>query len=84
MQIRAVADVPDAWPALASVMQTGWPDWYGPGGQGDALCDLRDRSGAARPWGWVAIAGGAPVGTVALYDTSYGAQGDEGPWLTGW
>lgn len=83
MQIVPVGQIPDKWPRLVQLMQDVWPDWYGPNGQGDALSDLRDRAGPPRPQGWAACVNAEPIATVALYDTSYGAQGDEGPWLTG-
>lgn len=63
-------------------MQAAWPDWYGPGGTGNALADLQARATPGLPQGWVAVIAGQPVGTVAVAQTSYGAQGD-GPWLVG-
>ena len=61
-----------------------WPEWYGPGGPGDAEADLRLRARlAGLPWGVVALEGGRPVGTAALGPASHGAEAGEGPWLLG-
>lgn len=82
-RLRALADCPEAWEAMAGLMRAVWPDWYGPDGQGDALADLRARAGGGLPHGWIAFAGAEPVGTVALATTSFGALSGEGPWLIG-
>lgn len=83
MSIRPLSDTPEALPELAALLRETWPDWYGPGGSGDAMADLRARSSAGLPLGWVAMIDGHAIGTVALDQTSYGAGADEGLWLIG-
>ena len=69
----------------ATLMQSVWPDYYGPDGPGDAMADLRERSRTdGLPFGMVAtLADGAVAGTVALSPISFGANPSEKPWLTG-
>ena len=69
----------------AALMQTVWPAYYGPDGQGDALADLGERSRTeGLPFGMVAaLADGAVAGTAALSPTSFGATAPEKSWLTG-
>ncbi len=75
---------PGARTGLARLMRAAWPDWYGPGGQGEAGADLLDRSReAGLPWGVAALEGDVAVGTAALAATSHGAEPGEGPWLVG-
>ncbi|SMY09016.1 Acetyltransferase (GNAT) family protein [Flavimaricola marinus] len=69
---------------VSALMIEAWPEWYGPGGQGDAAADLAKRGRhEGLPSGLVALVADAPVGTVALDATSYGAEPGEGPWMTG-
>lgn len=84
-RVVRIADAPQAVAATALLMQTEWPDYYGPAGPGDAKADLRARcNGSALPTGFVALlADGIPAATVALAGTSHGAAGSEGPWLVG-
>lgn len=75
---------PGAADDLARLMEAVWPDWYGPGGPGDARADLAARGdGDTLPLGLVALSGGAVVGGAALEATSHGALPGETPWLTG-
>ena len=76
---------PDLMAETAALMQSVWPDYYGPDGPGNALADLRARSRTeGLPFGMVAtLADGTVTGTVALSPTSFGALPSERPWLTG-
>lgn len=66
------------------LMTDAWPEWYGPEGRGSAACDIARRTrNSGLPFGIVALAGGRPVGTVALDRTSFGEEPGEGPWMTG-
>jgi GNAT superfamily N-acetyltransferase len=69
IRIHPLRDCPDAVSALARAFEAEWPDWYGPGGPGDAAADLAAyaNSEGALPVGVVALdSGGAPIGTAAL------------------
>jgi GNAT superfamily N-acetyltransferase len=84
-RIAALCDAPFPIPALAAIMRAAWPDYYGPGGPGDAGADLADRSRqTGLPFGMVVLtAGGEPVATGSLAEASHGAERGEGPWVVG-
>lgn len=70
---------------LAVLLECVWPGYYGPGCPGSARDDLaaRDREHGL-PLGLVALRENDEVlGTVALTETSHGADEGEGPWLGG-
>ncbi|SFS19039.1 Acetyltransferase (GNAT) family protein [Yoonia litorea] len=71
--------------ACAALLETTWPDHYGPTGPGFATKDATDRAQTERlPIGLVAIdQTDTLVGTGTLSGPSYGAQSDEAPWITG-
>jgi predicted N-acetyltransferase YhbS len=82
--ILTLAEAPGAIPALAALMEAEWPDWYGPGGRGAALADLRGRTRTeGLPLGFVAREGQTVLGGAALAATSYGAEPGETPWIVG-
>ena len=82
LTVRPLAEAPEALPALAALMQAEWPGWYGSGGPGEALADLRSRSRLdGLPQGVVALEDGQPVGGAALARTSHGAAAGEAPWV---
>lgn len=83
IRVWPLAARPKAHAALARIMTDAWPDWYGPGGSGDVSADLARRATPGLPQGWLAMVGNAPVGTVGLSDSSFGAETGEGPWLVG-
>jgi GNAT superfamily N-acetyltransferase len=69
ISIRPLRDCPAAIDPLAAAFEREWPDWYRPGGQGDAAADLAAYANpdGALPVGVVAFdAIGAPLGTAAL------------------
>ena len=84
LTIRPLAEAPETLPALAALMKAEWPGWYGPGGPGEALADLRARSRLdGLPQGVVALEDGHPIGCAALAAASYGALAGETPWVVG-
>lgn len=70
---------------LAVLLECVWPAHYGPGCPGSARDDLAARERAhGLPLGLVALREDDEVlGTVALTETSHGAEAGEGPWLGG-
>ena len=82
LAIRHLADHPECIPPLARWFEAEWPDWYGPGGRGNAGDDLRRFcSHAALPIGLVALQDGEPVGCVALKADSIPERAQLGPWV---
>ncbi len=84
-QVTDLASRADCLPALARLLESAWPDWYGPGGQGRAEADLAARCRrAGLPFGVVALARDGAIGTGALDAASYGASDPtETPWIVG-
>lgn len=83
-KIVPLAQVADLSPAV-DLLQTTWPDHYGPGGGGDAMSDIKERSqGTDWPVGLAALQDGFIIGTGAVTaGPSFGSIGAEGPWLVG-
>lgn len=67
---------------LCCWLRDEWPEWYGPGGRGDALADATAfaASETALPVGFVAFEGGEPVGFAALKAESLRTHRHLGPW----
>ncbi len=88
-RVTDLATRADCLPALSRLLQSAWPDWYGPDGPGHADADLAARCRrAGLPFGVVALArdgaSDVPVGTGALDAGSYGAaDATETPWIVG-
>lgn len=69
VSIRPLRDCPGAAGPLAAAFEAEWPNWYGPGGQGDAAADLAAYANpeGALPVGVVALsADGEAIGVAAL------------------
>jgi GNAT superfamily N-acetyltransferase len=69
ISIRPLRDCLTALAPLAAAFEAEWPDWYGPGGPGDAAADLAAYANpdGRIPVGIVALdPSGAPLGTAAL------------------
>lgn len=68
--ISALRLYADLVPLLSSWFVEEWPEWYGPGGRGNAVEDLTDfaRSESGLPVGFVALEKSVPVGVMALVD----------------
>lgn len=62
-----------------------WKDHYGPTGPGFAIKDATERAERhGLPTAIVALGdNGQAVGTATLSRTSFGAKGNESPWITG-
>jgi GNAT superfamily N-acetyltransferase len=69
-------------PLLAAWFVAEWPDWYGPGGRGDAMADLTSfaASESTLPVGLIAFEENRPVGVAALKSTSLPTHGYLSPW----
>ena len=68
LTIRPLRDCPEALARLAAAFRAEWPDWYGPGGPGDAASDLAAFANpeGALPVGLVALdPAGTPLGTAS-------------------
>jgi len=72
----------DLLPLLSSWLVQEWPDWYGPGGRGDAGADLSSfaASEASLPVGFAALLDGVPIGVAALKTASLPTHGHLTPW----
>lgn len=82
--VTLLADSPGALPTLQTWFEAEWPDWYGPGGPGNAAADLR-RSSNRRiaPIALVAWLDGTLCGTAALKAQSIASHRHLSPWLAG-
>lgn len=79
--IHHLADRPEWIPRLVHGFEQEWPDWYGPGGRGDAERDLHGFcSRDALPIGLIGLLDGELIGCVALKPDSIPARADLGPW----
>ena len=69
-------------PKICGWFQAEWPDWYGPGGKGNAERDLESfaESENALPFGVVAFEHGLPVGVAALKAESIASHRHLSPW----
>ena len=69
-------------PLLASWFVEEWPEWYGPGGRGDAVADLTAfaRSQSTLPIGVIALERNVPVGVMALKAESLPTHCHLRPW----
>jgi GNAT superfamily N-acetyltransferase len=86
--IRPLRYCADAAAPLAAALEREWPDWYGPGGEGDAAADIAAFANpeGALPVGVVALGpDGDPVGIAALKAAFTPEFADLTPWASaGW
>ena len=81
LTIGFLADHPARIAELVRWFEAEWPDWYGPGGRGDAELDLRSfRSRAALPIGLIGLLDDELVGIAALKRDSIPARAELSPW----
>ena len=73
---------PDLVPLLSSWFVEEWPEWYGPGGRGDAVADPNGfaRSESKLPVGFIASEKNVPVGVMALKAESLPTHRHLCPW----
>lgn len=87
-RIHPLRDCPGAISALAAAFEAEWPDWYGPGGRGDAAADLAAYANpqGVLPVGVVALdASDKPVGIAALKSVFAPEFAHLTPWASaGW
>jgi GNAT superfamily N-acetyltransferase len=69
-------------PMVAQWFTGEWPQWYGPGGQGDVTADVQAfaASETALPLGMLLFEGQQPVGAAALKAESIPGHTHLGPW----
>ncbi|WP_373355449.1 GNAT family N-acetyltransferase [Pseudoroseicyclus sp. CXY001] len=85
LTLTSLAAAPHLGAAAARLMEETWPDWYGPGGEGNAAEDIARRSCAeSLPCGLAAVTEeGRLAGLVTLDASSHGALAAEGFWMNG-
>lgn len=84
MEAVLLADRRDLIAALADAYRTEWPDWYGPGGQGDAEADLNERARRdGLPLGIAVVEHDEPVATLAITGPTLSGYEHLSPWLGG-
>ena len=71
-------------PLLSSWFVEEWPEWYGPGGRGNAVADLTGfaTSESELPVGFIALENDVPVGVMALKAESLPTHRHLCPWAT--
>jgi GNAT superfamily N-acetyltransferase len=69
-------------PQLSSWFVEEWPEWYGPGGRGNAVEDLTAfaSSESSLPVGFIALENNTPVGVMALKAESLPTHRHLSPW----
>ena len=69
-------------PLLSSWFVDEWPEWYGPGGRGNAVADLTGfaTSESKLPVGFIALDKESPVGVMALKAESLPTHRHLCPW----
>ena len=84
IQIALLADHPALISQLAAAYEQHMPDWYRPGGRGDARTDLEARARRdGLPCALVAFEGEVAIGTCALGPVSMSLPAPFGAWLLG-
>ena len=80
--IAPLAQHRDLVPLVASWFVEEWPEWYGPGGRGDALADVSSFavSDSRCPIGFIAFEQHVPVGVMALKAESLPTHRHLSPW----
>jgi len=80
--ISPLAQYRDFVPLLSSWFVEEWPEWYGPGGRGNAVADLTAfaTSESKLPVGFIALENSAPVGVMALKAESLPTHRHLCPW----
>lgn len=80
--IEPLSAHPEALPVLRRWFEQEWPDYYGPGGVGDAAQDLLAfaRADGSLPFSLVALRDGAVCGIAALKAESIASHGHLTPW----
>lgn len=75
---------PELVPLLAEWFVSEWPDWYGAGGQGDVVEDLRQfaASEVSLPVGFVVFIDGLAAGAGALKAESIPSHKHLSPWAS--
>lgn len=82
VRIAPLSAYPQVMPLLRRWFKEEWPDYYGPGGEGDAAQDLRAFAGSGDelPFALVALRDGAVCGIAALKAESIASHAHLTPW----
>lgn len=81
LKIETLTQHPEALPQLIRWFETEWPEYYGPGGPGDARKDLESFSRCDRlPIGILAFEDGDLCGIAALKADSIASHRHLSPW----
>lgn len=81
IRVALLADHPTATADLQRLLESEWPDYYGPEGPGDAAADLAAfASRDALPIGVVALHQDAAIGVAALKAASIDECAQYAPW----
>lgn len=84
LDIRLLADAPEALPVLQTWFESEWRDWYGPAGPANAASDLRRACNrGVLPIALVAFIDGEACGTAALKAQSVASHAHLSPWVAG-
>lgn len=84
IHIGLLIDHADALPELVNLFEHEWAPYYGPGGPGDALSDLRASCNRDQlPIAFVAKRGDSICGTASLKSESITTHRHLRPWLAG-
>lgn len=84
-RIVTLDTVPETTDVIERWYREAWPDWYGSGGPGNAVSDLKSclDNESSLPRCLIALdRGSKPLGTASLRDTSPGSDIYPGVWLT--
>lgn len=77
-----LAEHPHTRAVVAEWLRSEWPDWYGPGGHGNAVEDVRNYSQVDQlPLGVLAFSHGVPCGFGALKRDVVPGFEHAAPWL---
>ncbi|MFC7517622.1 GNAT family N-acetyltransferase [Herbaspirillum sp. GCM10030257] len=79
--VEPLVDHPSAVETIAGWFEAEWPAYYGPGGPGSALRDVRAYANqGGLPVGVVALRSGSVCGIAALKAQSISSYADVSPW----
>ena len=82
LEIKFLADYPQAIPILKDLFESEWEPYYGNNGPGDAESDLASSSNRTLlPIALIALKEGLVCGTAALKSQSVTVYPDLSPWL---
>jgi len=80
--VELLVRIPDLKPVVSAWLLSEWPEWYGPGGQGDLLHDINSFAASSNqlPIGYVVFADQLAVGFGSLKMESIASHKNLSPW----